>query len=113
MFSDAVLTQNPFLKKILDAQKESGTSGIQLAQPSKSKATTNLATRKKAEDAKPIDPKKMKEVIKKPEVIPGQPAKPQTATQFAKTKPTKKQVKEFLTEKIDRLNNAESESDDE
>ena len=105
IFTQQQLDSNPFLKKIMESQAASGNTGLVTAgRPGAYRGKKNIqATTAPAV----IDPAK---VPKK--VMDVDPEKPMTATAFAKTKPTKKQVKEYLEAKIIRLNSIESSSDE-
>ena len=92
MFSDAQLNQNPFLRKIMEANLVGSNKDKPVA---RSQVLGEKPTKKK--------------ITPEPKHIPE--AK-QTTSQFAKTKPTKKQVREFLTERIKHFNSIESEDDE-
>ena len=125
MFSESQLNSNPFLRKILEAQKDAGISGPLVASPSgrahlkkqTQKGQSNLisshsANKQTKNETVPTNAHPSKKATLATHTIQqlGQPVKPLTAVQFSKTKPTKKQVKEFLSEKLERLNNLDLDS---
>ena len=104
MFSEAQLNRSPFLRKIMENQKATGVTGLVTAKGAP-RARQSVLT--KPEKAKLTDPAKVPKFVAVPE-----PEKQPSASVFAKSKPSKKQVKEYIEEKINRLNSIESESDE-
>ena len=88
----------------MENQKQAGVTGLVNA---KSAPRARQSVLLKPEKAKIVDPATVPKFVAVPE-----PEKQPSASVFAKSKPTKKQVKEFIEEKINRLNSIESESDE-
>jgi len=108
MFTQQQLDSNPFLKKIMEAQAASGTKGLVTAgRPGAYRKGLSQKNIQATTAPAVIDPAKV------PKKVKMEPENGKlSATAFAKTKPTRKQVKEYLEEKIARLSAIESSSDE-
>lgn len=104
MFSEAQLNNSPFLRKIMENQKLAGVTGLVTAKGAP-RARQSVLT--KPEKTKITDPAKVPKFVAVPE-----PEKQPTAAVFAKSKPTKKEVKEYIEKKLDRLNSIDSDTEE-